>query len=1031
MIVFSRKNRRNDLSNVFFLFARKCLLLLPLASALTGEEAPLSYNFDVRPILSEKCFACHGFDAKTRKADLRLDTYEGATDPQREEKAIVPGNAVASAVIQRIMSKDPDEVMPPPEKVHQISPDELKILTRWINEGAKYEPHWAFIMPRRPVTPHVGISSWVKNPIDSFIASRWEKEKISSIGEADRATLLRRVFIDLIGLPPTPQEIREFLADSSPDAYEKVVERLLASPHFGERMALPWLDAARYADSNGFQQDGDTHQYVWRDWVIQALNDNMPFDQFTIEQIAGDLLPQATLSQKVATGFQRCHMLNGEGGAIAEEQRNIILFDRVDVAATNWLGLTLACAQCHDHKYDPLSQKDYYAMMAFFNQVPEKGVPGGSGQYRIADPWIHAGSKEQMAELDGLTKSIQQTEARKEQLLREPAFLQDLTQMEASLLQSESALWSPAKPTFLQATNGVTLEVGNDQSIISSGPAAAKCDYTMEIPLPSTGASGLRLDLIPDARFPMGGSGRAESGNAVLSKLTVSVGDRAIPVTHTIADYSQSGFSPNAILDNDPNTGWAFVPDVQSPHFLALEFDQPVLAPATSLRLFLSFQSKHIAHMFGRFRISVSSLPSPLARAGLPKDLQQILTKEPEKRSAAEAGKINDYLAKRHPRMVEVQRQIDQSKAKLDRLKNVLPRVMVMSDAQPRKTFIYDRGSYETPKQEVSSDTPAILPPMPADQPKNRLGLARWIMSDKNPLTARVQMNRMWQLYFGKGIVKTAENLGLGGDLPTHPELLDWLAVEFRESGWNVKHMHRLIVTSATYRQSSRVTNDTYLRDPENKLYARASRFRMPSLLLRDYALHTSGLLQPKLFGKPVYPYQPATIWDNLSITKERDFTYPLSQGADLYRRSIYTFWRRTAAPGNMFDSAARRTCEVKMNLTSSPLHALTMMNDTTWVEAARVLAERIMQQGKPAESWARDAFSRVCLREADPVEKDMLHQAWEKSLSHFQRNPEAVKELLGIGAASRDAKLDAVQHAALTHVCLTIYNLDEALTRQ
>jgi hypothetical protein len=998
---------------------------------LTGEEVPLSYNFDVRPILSEKCFACHGFDAKTRKDHLRLDTFEGATDPLREQKAIVPGNAAASAVIQRIMSKDPDEVMPPPEKVHQISPDELKILTRWINEGANYEPHWAFIAPHRPVTPQVAISSWVKNPIDSFIASRWEKEEISSIGVADRATLLRRVFIDLIGLPPTPEEMREFLADSSPDAYEKVVERLLASPHFGERMALPWLDAARYADSNGFQQDGDTHQYVWRDWVIKALNANMPFDQFTIEQIAGDLLPQATLSQKVATGFQRCHMLNGEGGAIAEEQRNIILFDRVDVTATNWLGLTLACAQCHDHKYDPLSQKDYYSMMAFFNQVPERGVPGGSGQYRIADPWIHAGSEEQMAEFHLLTKFIQGAESRKQQLLQDPAFLQDLQQREKSLAQTESAVWSAATPASVKATNGVTLQVEKDLSMISSGPAAAKSDYIIEIPLPSMGVTGLRFDLIPDARLPMGGSGRAESGNAVLSKLTLSVGDRAIPVNQTMADYSQSGFSPNAILDNDPQSGWAFFPDVRSPHFLAVEFDQPILAPASNLRIILSFQSKHIAHMFGRFRVSVSSLPSPMEHAGLPKDLQHSLNKEPAKRSAAESEKIHDFLAKRHPRILALQREIDQSHTKLDRLKNELPRVMVMSDAQPRKTFIYDRGSYENPKQEVGSDTPAILPPMPSDQPKNRLGLAKWIMSDTNPLTARVQMNRIWQLYFGKGLVKTAENLGLGGDLPTHPELLDWLAVEFRESGWNVKHMHRLIVTSATYRQSSRVTTETYQRDPENKLYARASRFRMPSLLLRDYALHTSGLLQPKLLGKPVYPYQPATIWDNLSITKERDFTYPLSQGADLHRRSIYTFWRRTAAPGNMFDSAARRTCEVKMNLTSSPLHALTMMNDTTWVEAARVLAERVMQQGAPAQSWANEVFSRVCLREADSVEKSLLQQAWEKSLSHFQQNPQAVKELLGIGAAPCDAKLDAVQHAALTHVCLTIYNLDEALTRQ
>lgn len=1002
-----------------------------LVNPLIGEPLPLSYNFDVRPILSEKCFACHGFDAKTRKADLRLDTFEGATDPSREEKAIVPGNADASAVIQRILSKNPDEMMPPPESVHRISANELKILSRWINEGAKYEAHWAFIAPQRPSAPQVTVSSWVKNPIDAFIAKRWEKERISSIGEADRATLLRRVFIDLIGLPPTTQELNAFLADHSADAYEKVVDRLLSSKHFGERMALPWLDAARYADSNGFQQDGDTHQYIWRDWVIKALNENMPFDQFTIEQIAGDLLPNASLTQKIATGFQRCHMLNGEGGAIAEEQRNVILFDRVDVTATNWLGLTLACAQCHDHKYDPLSQNDYYSMMAFFNQVPETGVPGGKGQYRIADPWIHAGSEEQMARMKYLNTQLEEIESRKQRLIKEPAFAGELLEIEKALAQPHTAVWNVVTPSSLQATNGVTLHAENDQSVFSSGPAAAKCDYTIEVPISAGTATGLRFDLIPDARFPQGGSGRAESGNAVLSELKLSVDGKTIPVSHAFADYSQGGFSPGAILDNDPNTGWAYVPDVKSPHFLAVEFSETIPAGATTLRVMLSFQSKHIAHMFGRFRISLTTSPAPLDDPRVPVDVQPLLAKAPEQRSSAEVEKINEFLSKRHPQMVGMQRQIDQLKAQLEHGKNELPRVMVMSDAKPRKTFRYERGSYEMPREEVSSNTPAVLPPMPADQPKNRLGLAKWIMSDANPLTARVQMNRMWQLYFGKGLVKTAENFGIGGDLPTHPELLDWLAVEFRESGWNVKHMHRLIVTSATYRQSSRVTTETYQRDPENKLYARASRFRMPSLLLRDYALHTSGLLQPKLYGKPVYPYQPSTIWDNLSITKERDFTYPLSQGADLYRRSIYTFWRRTAAPGNMFDSAARRTCEVKMNLTSSPLHALTLMNDTTWVEAARVLAERIMQTGSPVESWVNEAFSRVCLREPDSFEKDLLHQAWQKSLSHFRQHSTTVGDLLAVGSAPRDAGLDATQHAALTHVCLTIYNLDEALTRQ
>jgi hypothetical protein len=1005
-------------------------MVLLSANPLTGKETPLSYNFDVRPILSEKCFACHGFDAKTRKADLRLDTFEGATDPQREERAIVPGDASASAVIQRIMSKDPDDVMPPPEAVHKILPKELEILKRWIDGGAKYEAHWAFQIPKKHPLPAVKSSAWVKNPIDAFIAERFEKEGLQASPEADRATLLRRLSIDLTGLPPSQQELREFAADESPQAYDKVVDRLLASPHFGERMALSWLDAARYADSNGFQQDGDTHQYVWRDWVIKALNDNMPFDQFTIEQIAGDLLPQATLSQKVATGFQRCHMLNGEGGAIAEEQRNLILFDRVDVAATNWLGLTLACAQCHDHKYDPLSQKDYYSMMAFFNQVPEKGVPGGSGQYRIADPWIHAGSEEQMRQIADLTNQIEQCQSLEREIPKSRDFTEAIEKQEQSLARSNDNFWKTITPSGMQASHGVELRLEPDQSIFSAGAAAAKADYTLEIPVPAEGLTGLRFDLIPDQRFPHGGSGRAESGNAVLSKLTLESNGKALPIAVTTASFSQGGFSPDAILDHNPQTGWAYVPKVNEPHFLAVQLKDKLTA-GSQVRIVLSFQSNHIAHMFGRFRISVSSENDSVSRTQVPAEIRAILSKSADQRSPKEREKLYETILARHPEIIKIRTKSSQIKAELVALQNQLPRVMVMSDAQPRKTFRYDRGSYDMPREEVTSNTPEALPPMDPSLPKNRLGLARWLVSEANPLTARVHVNRLWQLYFGKGIVKTSENFGLGGDLPTHPALLDWLAVEFRESGWDVKHMHRLIVTSATYRQSSKVTTEMLQRDPENKLYTRASRFRMSSLILRDYALHTSGLLQTPLYGKPVYPYQPATIWDGLSITKERDFTFPQSKGPDLYRRSIYTFWRRTVAPGNMFDSAARRTCEVKVTLTSTPLHALTTLNDTTWVEASRSLAQRLMLGGSDPTDWVKDAFSSVCMRQPDAVELRLLQAAWEKALAHFRAQPQAANELLAIGASARDPQRDPVQHAALTHVCLTIYNLDEALTRQ
>lgn len=1012
---------------LIFTFPIWCLPCL-----LVGAEKSVSYNDQVRPILSEKCFACHGFDAKKRKAELRLDTFEGATDTKRDKPAIIPGNAAASEAIVRILSDDPEEVMPPPESVHSVTDAELAILKTWINEGAVYEKHWAFLAPIRPTVPQVA-DTWSKNPIDAFVAQQWQDKKFTASPEADRATLMRRLHFDLIGLPPTLEELRQFQADTAPDAYEKVVDRLLASPHYGERMALPWLDAARYADSNGFQQDGDTHQYVWRDWLIKALNDNMRFDQFTIEQMAGDLLPQSTVSQKVATGFHRCHLLNGEGGAIAEEQRNVILFDRVDVTATNWLGLTLACSQCHDHKYDPLTQKDYYAMMAFFNQVPETGVPPGGAQYRIAEPTVIAGGEAEMQQLAQLEQKLAETEQEIQTIIKGPEFADSLIKAEQQLRDSAEISWTAVTPTAFQATDGVILSLENDQSLISSGSAAPQADYHIEIPVPESGITALRFDLIPDARFPAGGSGRAESGNAVLSKLVMRQGEQNLKSSRNIADYTQGGFSPDAIFDEDPQSGWAFVPDVKTPHFLAIQLQQPIAASGGVLSLGLSFRSRHIAHMFGRFRISVTDRPMPLEKQALKPELAALLKKERATLTAAEIAALQTHLRELDVFSVlaEPRKRKAEWTAKRDQLRNSLPKVMVMSDAKPRKTFIYDRGSYEMPTTEVHSDTPAVLPPMAADLPKNRLGLAKWIMSAENPLTARVQVNRIWQHYFGHGIVKTSENFGLLGDLPTHPQLLDWLAVEFRESGWNLKHIHRLIVTSATYRQSSRVTADLLSRDPENKWYARASRFRLSSMVLRDLALQTSGLLDSRLFGKPVYPYQPPAIWDSLGITKERDFTYPQSQGADLYRRSIYTFWRRTVAPGNMFDMSARRTCVVKNSITSTPLHALTMLNDVTWVEASRALAQQLMQASPDVAAWPQQAFEKILQRPADAHELEILKRAWNNSLTEYQKNPQAARDLLALGSSTRNNALDPVSHAALTHVCLSLYNLDEALTRQ
>jgi hypothetical protein len=503
------------------------------------------------------------------------------------------------------------------------------------------------------------------------------------------------------------------------------------------------------------------------------------------------------------------------------------------------------------------------------------------------------------------------------------------------------------------------------------------------------------------------------------------------------ADFTQESFDLAGIFDDDPNSGWAYHPDVKKPHQLSLQLQYPLRCnPKAPLTVVLEFQSQHDAHMFGHFRVLVSPSRFPLKKEmlkPLKPDILTIFSKAAADRSNEEKNKLRQALIELDItgafRVMRTEQ--NQLQAQKKAMAEALPRVMVMSDAQPRKTHVYSRGSYEMPLEEVSSNTPAVLPPMPQNQPKNRLGLARWLVSAENPLTARVQVNRIWQLYFGHGLVKSSENFGLQGDAPTHPELLDWLAMEFRESGWDVKHMHRLIVTSATYRQSSRVTAALLERDPENKLCARASRFRLSSLFLRDLALTTSGLLQPRLYGKPVYPYQPPSIWDGLAITKERDFTYPLSKGDDLYRRSIYTFWRRTVAPGNMFDMPARRTCVVKNSITSTPLHALTMMNDTTWVECARALAARVITQSNNSASWADSAFLMICQRAPDAREKEILQRSFSYSLKNFQADSKAAAELLGHGSSPRDGALDPVSFAALTHLCLNLFNLDEAMTRQ
>lgn len=835
------------------------LVACGLGVTSTAEE-PLDFNRDIRPILSENCFYCHGQDAGKRQADLRLD----ASDKAIESGAFVPGKSSESELIARIRSTDPDKQMPPPKSNRKVSAEQLKLLERWIDEGAKYSNHWAFNPPVRPTPPVVQQRDWIRTPIDRFVLAKLEAVGLAPSPEADRATLIKRLHADLVGLPPTPEQVDAFVADTDPLAYEKLVESLLNSEHYGERMALSWLDAARYADSNGFQQDGDTWQWIWRDWVVKAFNENMPFDQFTLWQLAGDLLPNATNEQKIASGFNRNHLLNGEGGAIAEEQRFNNLFDRIDTTATTWLGLTMACAQCHDHKYDPITQEDYYSLMDGFNRVPETGTPQFmSKRIRVAAPFLELPTDENKAKF---------------------------AEFDARLA------------TLDKQVNAIV-------------------DSAYE---------GWRIGLAADGEL----SDAKELPEAIVSILKKPDAER------TEEDKKK--------LDQG----------------LRKHFDEKV-------------------------RKSIDDKFPVVAEA------------------AAVRNQYKDYRGDR------------------------LPRVMIMSDEKPRDTFVLSRGEYLKPTNKVSFNTPKFLPPLPDDAPRNRLGLAQWLMSPDHPLTARVQINRMWQNLFGLGIVKTTEDFGVQSEYPIHLDLLDWLAVEFRESGWDMKGIQRVILNSATYRQSSRLTPTLKSRDIENRLYARASRFRMPSMILRDWALAAAQLLDRRLAGAPVYPYQPDAIWESLAITKERDFTYPDSSGSDLYRRSLYTFWRRTVGPANMFDASNRQTCRVRSSMTSTPLHALTTLNDPTWVEAARVLAEHAMHDSQDSSAQLSFAFRQILVR--SPTEKDLGHfqNALQKQLGFYTQDAAAAQAFVETGKASRDKSLNVAKHAALSAVCLTLMNLDEAITRE
>ena len=950
------------------LIKKVLLLVLPVLA----QAEPLNFNRDVRPILSENCFYCHGVDGNKREADLRLDVREDAL----ASDAFVPGDLNASELFYRIHSADKDEVMPPPESNRLLSARQKKILEQWIKEGAKYDKHWAFVAPKKKSSPKVQKPNWVRNPIDSFVLTKMEENKISPNPEADKPTLIKRLYADLIGLPPTPEEVNAFVYDHSADAYEKVVDHLLASPHYGERMALEWLDAARYADSNGFQQDGDTYQWIWRDWVVKALNQDMPFDQFTVWQLAGDLLPNATVDQKIASGFNRNHLNNGEGGAIAEEQRFVILFDRIDVTSTTWMGLTMACAQCHDHKYDPITMQDYYGMMDAFNQVSESGRPGRqSSRVRVASPFIEIPTEENKVK-------IKEFEGRIAQLRKQIKSNDDKAKKESSLPQRNG----PTQAQFVRVINDTPkgflhlAEIQifhNEKNIAKGGKATQSSDY------------------------PNGPAKNAIDGN-------------------TSGDFSRNSVTHT----QEEAKPW-------------LEIDLGSEKPIDRIQFF-NRTDNGVGNRLKNFWVVAydakkqpvwakrgEKTPTPKWGSNLPSSFERF--------NKEENASIVTFLSQDNSKENEkLQQRIKGIEKQLRDYKgDQVPKVMVMDDNKKRESHILQRGEYLKKGDPVSFNTPSFLPKMSDGLPKNRLGLAKWLVSRENPLTSRVQVNRMWQRFFGTGLAKTSEDLGVQSEYPLHLDLLDWLAVEFQDLGWSQKKMHRLIVTSSAYRQSSHMNQWHRENDPDNRLISRATRFRMPSMILRDWALANAGLLVSKVGGKPVYPYQPEKVWEALAITKERNFDYPASTGNDLYRRSLYTFWRRTVGPVNMFDSSDRQACRVKPGKTSTPLHALTTLNDPTWIEASRFLAEKVMLEAEETNDRLETAFRHVTAQTPSVAKLSVLERAYDEQLAIFKENPQEADKLLAIGEKKRNPKLPALEHAALTQVCLGILNLDQSLTRE
>ncbi len=1022
------------------------LARVPLIALFAGSVALLAaatevrFNRDIRPIFSENCFKCHGPDASKRVTSLHLDTEEGAlVELPGGRSTIVPGDAAASELFLRVAAEDPVRRMPPAAFGHDaLKPEEIDLIRRWIDDGAEWEGHWAFIPPSRPAIPDARYVGWPNNPIDSFILERLETERLEPAPPASPEVLMRRVSLDLTGVPPDLADVDEFLANPSPDAYESAVDRLLSSPDFAERMTIRWLDAARFADTNGYQTDAARDMWRWRDWVIEAFASNKPFNDFTIEQIAGDMLPDARLDQVIATGFNRNHRGNGEGGIVDAEYAVEYVVDRVDTTATVWLGLTAGCARCHDHKYDPLSQKEYYELFAYFNNVPEKGK---AFKYGNSPPFVRAPTRDQSERLSALEEGLADLLAKRDDLEHRghverlawetevAGKATDWTDPVGLLVAFPKGAAGP-KPRVREFRDGEFADLGDQANFGFEDRFSAAAWIRPTDPNGAIVARTRHIAAEDDTQSNPGwgfylvdGKPQVNLVNRWLDDCLRIESNVAVPVdewTHVAFTYDGTKLAsgvhiyvngqrvPQTAIRDEMNQEIRSKEPLRVGQGLGLEFQG-------SMRRVLVYDRELTPE-----QVSVASIEASVdAIAGL---------KAADRGKPASLKLRDSYRNALGPQdLTGLTARIRKAEAELLAYTDSIPTVMVMQERPTRrKTYRLDRGAYDAHAEEVQPGLPASLS---SEDPADRLGFARWLVSRDNPLTARVTVNRVWQMLWGTGIVSTVEDFGSQGEWPTHPNLLDWLAVDFMESGWDLKALLKTIVTSSAYKQSSRVQPGLLEKDPENRLFARGPRLRLPAESVRDLTLTASGLLVREVGGPSVRPYQPDGLWTELAGGKD----YEMGAGKELFRRSLYTFWKRAVPPPSMilFDSAGREACTVRSVRTNTPLQALNRMNDRSYMEASRAFARRVVRNGGDRDAdRLSHMFRLVTTRAPSAAEMRVLTEGLEYHAARFQDDPGAASALVA-AEGEPSANVPVQELAAYTMMASLVLNLDEAITRE